>query len=60
MQCNVGSGNRHLSTGVLLGNLKGEAHLLGLYERQVKEGSGNGMYLSMGSLRGVPGRRAPF
>jgi len=29
MQCKVGSGNRHLSTGVLLGNMEGEAHLLG-------------------------------
>jgi hypothetical protein len=34
--------------------------LTGDFERQVKEGSGDGASLSVGALRGEPGRGAPL
>jgi hypothetical protein len=42
-----------------LGNLEGGS-FTGDYERQMKEGSGNGASLSTGDLRGEPRERAPL
>jgi hypothetical protein len=41
------------------GTWKGD-FFTGDFERQVKEGSGNGASLSVGALRGETGRRAPL
>jgi hypothetical protein len=47
-----------LSIGVPLGT--GRGLIVGDFERQMKEGSGNGASLSMAALRGKPGEKAPL
>jgi hypothetical protein len=55
-----GSGDGHLSPqGPRWGNLEG-GFFTRDFERQVKEGSGDGASLSVGALRGEPGRVAPL
>jgi hypothetical protein len=44
----------------LHGGLGGGDFFTGDFERQVKEGSGEGASLSVGTLRGEPGRGAPL
>jgi hypothetical protein len=55
-----GSGDGHLSPwGPVGGTWRGD-FFTGDFERQVKEGSRDGASLSVGALRGKPGRGAPF
>jgi hypothetical protein len=49
-----------LSIRVLWGTWRGKLIYWGLYERQVKQGYGNEASLSMGAMRGEPGRRVSF
>jgi hypothetical protein len=46
-----------LSIGAPLGTCRG-TRFIGDFEREMKERSGNGVSLSMGALRDVPGKRA--
>jgi len=48
-----------LHRGTVGGNMEGGC-FAGDFERQVKEGSGNGASLSMGALLGEPEERAPL